>query len=643
MEKKTYEELEKQIIELKKLHKEELIVAKERAEESESHLNLVQSISKIGSWKFNTQTFDLIWSLEVYRIFELEDTPPEKLYEVYRGKIHPDDLPELDRLIKSAIETGVGFTYPHRVLCKDGSIKHVLGIHHPITNVDGKNIVIHGTVQDITDRKKAEAKINELNNILNQGQKLAHVGSWSFDLATQKIEWSDETFNIFGFDSKKGAPEFDAMVSRIHTDDRESFISAVDKAIVGTPYDIEHRIHLPNDEEKVLRAICKPVLGDNSEVVSLQGTTQDITASKIAEEQLKESIKMLDAFFLQSLDGFFFMMLDEPVEWNDSIDKEKTLEYVFSHQRITRVNDSMLEQYLATHEQFMNLTPNDLFADNLDYGKKLWREFFDAGKLHIETREKKFDGSDMFVEGDYVCMYDSENRITGHFGIQRDITDRKKAEEKLTKSLEKNDLLLRELNHRTKNNMQVISAMLSLQSLYSDNNEVKEIMDKAKNRISGMALVHEKLYQANDLSWIDLKDYIIDLVELLKGSLLSKNPNIEIVTNLDNTRINIDAAIPCGIIINELFTNAIKYGFPDNKEGVITIELINNGDETSISVANNGVGIPAGFDFKNTNSFGLNSMIMLAEHQLGGSITLETKGDTKFVLKFKEILKAERV
>ena len=157
-----------------------------------------------------------------------------------------------------------------------------------------------------------------------------------------------------------------------------------------------------------------------------------------------------------------------------------------------------------------------------------------------------------------------------------------------------------------------------------------------------MALVHEKLHQANDISSINLKDYITDLVELLKGSLLSKNANIEIVTNLENCRTNIDTAIPCGLIINELFTNAIKHGFVNNEKGVIEIGLMNNGDEICVSVANNGFSIPEGFDFKNTNSYGLNSIIMLAE-QLGGSLTLNTESDTKFELKFNEVLNADRV
>src|SRR4029450_7410840 len=97
----------------------------------------------------------------------------------------------------------------------------------------------------------------------------------------------------------------------------------------------------------------------------------------------------LELFFSQSLDGFFFMMLDEPVVWDDSIDKEQALDYVFTHQRVTKVNDAMLAQYGATREEFLGATPADLFRHDIAYGRKIWREFFDRGRLHVETDERR--------------------------------------------------------------------------------------------------------------------------------------------------------------------------------------------------------------------------------------------------------------
>jgi len=139
----------------------------------------------------------------------------------------------------------------------------------------------------------------------------------------------------------------------------------------------------------------------------------------------------LELFFSQSLDGFFFMMIDEPVVWDDSIDKERVLDYVFEHQRMTKVNDAMLAQYGATRESFLGTTPKDLFRHDLAHGRRVWREFFDRGRLHIETDERRVDGTPIRIEGDYLCFHDEAGRITGHFGIQRDVTERERASQAL--------------------------------------------------------------------------------------------------------------------------------------------------------------------------------------------------------------------
>jgi PAS domain S-box-containing protein len=144
----------------------------------------------------------------------------------------------------------------------------------------------------------------------------------------------------------------------------------------------------------------------------------------------------LELFFSQSLDGFFFMMLDEPIAWNEHADKDALLDYAFDHHRITKVNDAMLRQYVASREQLIGMTPRQLFAHDPDHGRRVWRDFFDRGRLHVETEERRFDGEPILVEGDYICFYDAEGRITGHFGIQRDITERRRIVEEREHELE---------------------------------------------------------------------------------------------------------------------------------------------------------------------------------------------------------------
>jgi PAS domain S-box-containing protein len=143
-----------------------------------------------------------------------------------------------------------------------------------------------------------------------------------------------------------------------------------------------------------------------------------------------------ELFFTQSLDGFFVMMIDEPIVWNDQADKDALLEYVFHHQRITIANEAYASHYGIPLERLIGMTPADFFEHDVDGGKAAWRELFDKGDLHSETDERRSDGSAMRIEGHYLCVYDEAGRITGHLGIQRDVTYRHAESEELSRSRE---------------------------------------------------------------------------------------------------------------------------------------------------------------------------------------------------------------
>ena len=143
-----------------------------------------------------------------------------------------------------------------------------------------------------------------------------------------------------------------------------------------------------------------------------------------------------ELFFTQSLDGFFIMMIDDPIEWTDDCDKDAALDYVFSHQRLTMANEAFARHYQRPLSEMIGMTPADFWAHDPESGRTGWRAMFDRGHLHTETDERRLDGEPVRIEGHYLCVYDDRGRITGHLGIQRDITDRHLAAQEVSRSRE---------------------------------------------------------------------------------------------------------------------------------------------------------------------------------------------------------------
>lgn len=224
-----------------------------------------------------------------------------------------------------------------------------------------------------------------------------------------------------------------------------------------------------------------------------------------------------------------------------------------------------------------------------------------------------------------------------------DITERKKSEEVIKAQLKEKEVLLRELYHRTKNNMQVISSFLGLKAESIQDENIKVILSDMKNRIQTIALVHQKLYQSQNLSWVDLKEYLTDLSQLILSSYFH-DPGIELKLELESINVLIDTAIPCGLIINELVSNSIKYAFPNGKKGELKICLRRIDQEIiELIVADNGIGLPSDLDIENTNTLGLLLFRAIAEDQLQGQVTMNTIQGVSATIRFKDIHYEERV
>jgi PAS domain S-box-containing protein len=228
--------------------------------------------------------------------------------------------------------------------------------------------------------------------------------------------------------------------------------------------------------------------------------------------------------------------------------------------------------------------------------------------------------------------------------ILRDITERKIAEEKLKTSLLEKETLLQELYHRTKNNMQMISALLELQSASIDDEKSQRILHDSELRIQTMAIAHEKLYKGKNLSRIDMKEYITDLTHLLMSGYNISKQHISLQFNIDDIHLLIDIAIPCGLIINELLSNCFKYAFPEGRNGQINIDLQRiDHNELQMLIADNGIGVPHTSDITKTTTLGIPLVLRIVKHQLQGSVKVETLNGLKWYIHFRDDLYAERV
>lgn len=326
---------------------------------------------------------------------------------------------------------------------------------------------------------------------------------------------------------------------------------------------------------------------------------------------------------------------------------DETNDYIFLLKipsgRFSDVNKSASEQFGLDSQKIQGMSIHDLVdVDELEKFTKIFNELSDTSQ-----DRKTFYSMFVGLDGKKIPVEISASTVNFSDELYivmviRDITERREAENKIKKSLEEKKVLLREIHHRVKNNMQIISSLLNLQSSYTNDANVVDILMESQNRVKSMAMIHEKLYQSPELARIDFGDYISKLSTFLRQSYVYLNNSVTIETEVENIHLNIDTAVPCGLIINELVTNSIKHGFPDDKPGLIRIKLSESSGKYVLSVKDDGVGFPETIDFRNTDTLGLqliNNLVL----QLDGTIDLIQDHGTEFKINFQPMEYIQRI
>ncbi|MBF0540751.1 MAG: PAS domain S-box protein [Nitrospirae bacterium] len=314
--------------------------------------------------------------------------------------------------------------------------------------------------------------------------------------------------------------------------------------------------------------------------------------------------------------------------------------------RFIKVNQSFCDILGYSSDELMNSLWQDII-DKVEYEKYSdnLKNLLDGRGISftIETRLIISDHSILWVNLTLSLIKDSIGQPRYFLSIVEDISIRKKLENNLLVSLKEKELLLGEIHHRVKNNLFIVTSLLSLQrNIITDEKHI-ELFKESEDRIRSMALIHEKLYQSKDLATIDFNDYINNLINEIIHSYCINIEKIKVSIEVDKVYLGIDTAVPCGLLINELITNILKYAFPDNGEGKIHIGMhyISDG-RIELIIRDSGIGIPEDIDIRNTKSLGWQLIVGIAETQLRGEIELNRDNGTEFKVRFKEKIRKEK-
>lgn len=474
--------------------------------------------------------------------------------------------------------------------------------------------VIH-MMEDITQQK------HDREAVLESEKKYKNIVEKSlfgvYIVQDHKVKFCNQQYaDVFGYDS----PELlkDVHIQQlVHEEDWQLVKSEVEARLTGKK-DVSHYrfrgVKKNGDPLKV------EVMGSRISYQGLdavQGTIQDITEKFQAEIALKESEEKYRTLVENSADAIFM------------VDKEG---------KLLSFNEAALGLVDKSRDQIIGLRISDLFPKKIGnaYTRRI-SSTFESGKAATHDGQFLLGKKELWISTSLSPVKDSKGQTVAVIGMTRDVTEKRKSEEKIRTTLEEKVVLLKEVHHRVKNNLQIISSLLNLQATKIDDEATLAMFDETRNRVRSMALVHDELYHSQDFANVDFSQYIRNLIKGLYSVYNTQTGRVELKVVVEQVSLGMDIAIPCGLLINELISNALKHAFPStySGRGYIQISLKRLKEKTiEIVVKDNGIGLPKDFDIKKTESLGLHLVTILAEDQLLGDLNYSSRNGTRFRIRF---------
>ncbi len=602
------------------------ITERKRAEqalrESAKRLKEAQRIALIGNWELDLDNNDaragsgaypLSWSDEIYRIFEIDPAKFGASYAAFLDAIHPADREMVDRAYTTSLQTRSPYEIDHRLLMPDGRVKYVLERCESFYAADGHVLRSVGTVQDITERKRAEEALLSLERSIDQSIGGIARADMNGTIVFVNKAWA----RMHGYEINE---IFGKSLSIFHTQEQmESEVNPFNKNVIEHGANAAEMGHVRKDGTMFFTWMEATAVKDSQQQpIEIIASAIDITERKRAEQALRENEEKYRRLFDNASLGIFQSTLEGQVI---------SINPAFAH----------MLGYDSPADAMKNIqnVATDLFADP-NRRAEIIRFMADNPDLRtFENVYRRKDGSTFIAQLNVTPVRDAAGQLVRTEGMIEDITERKHTEAKILAALEEKETLLREVHHRVKNNLQAMIALMEMQASMIPDEATRQFLKELEGQARTMSLVYEQLYQSVNLARVQMDTYLQQLTYYISETFGSRH-TVQMTLDIGSVELDVAQAMPCGLIVNELITNILKHAFPPGfqDQPLVHIALQVTDETYQLTVADNGVGLPPGFDWQASRSLGLRLVNLWATHQLGGTLNVSGNPGVTYAITF---------
>ncbi len=550
-------------------------------------------------------------------------SPEEWIGRPIWHSVSPDDLLRVQQVWQTCGLAVKGFRFLESThCCGDSQLIYLETSAVPYTDSNGQFLGFRGISRDITDRRRIEEMLRVSQERYALAVSVGQVGVYDYDIIKNDLYVDPILKQMLGFTELDIPDQVSAWYKIIHPDDRLRIRRDIAAHLRGELSELNWEIRMRDKQGNWHWFLVRgnAIWDGYNRPYRLTGSCTEISDRKRTEAALRESEERFREL-AENIEDVFWLR-----------ESGGALLYVSNAYRKIWHSDADIEDWQKA------IHPEDLAAVST-YMKVQSQGI----RTSQEYRIIRPDGEIRWIKDRAFPVYDAQGKVYRVAGIAEDITDRKLADSQLRAALKEKETLLKEVHHRVKNNMQIISSLFTLQSQYITDPGILQVITESQARIRSMAMIHEKLYQSDRLDKIDFTAYVQDLVNNIYQSFASPRQQIRFHLDIYEILLNIETAIPCGLIINELVSNALKYAFIDRTKGNLYLKfsLLSDGS-FSLRINDDGVGLPSSMDIENLDSLGLR-LVKTLTRQLGGKLSMENIQGANFEIKFRELGYRRRV